>query len=126
MGNRNKKTNLNLYRWDLEIAVEHENNDADWINELVKLLHIRCPLKVVISYNRYDQRDKGEQSDSNKLECAARCMKDIKCFKDSVDAAKEEYLIILGNCGGKENYDSFDYRGYLYNHKLGVFERIQD
>ena len=30
--------------WDLKIAVEHENDQADWTYELVKLVHISCPL----------------------------------------------------------------------------------
>lgn len=118
-------TKLNFYRWDLEIAVEHENNDADWLNELVKLLHVRCPLKVIISYNRYDNRDEGGQSDLNKLKCAAECMKATRCFAKSEDSS-EEYLIILGNCGGKDHYASFDYRGYLYNYEEGSFEPIKD
>ena len=42
--------------WDLKIAVEHENNKYDWLDELVKLAHIQCPLKVLIGYASCDER----------------------------------------------------------------------
>ena len=38
-----KQIGLNRHHWDLKIAVEHENNKADWLDELIKLIHIRCP-----------------------------------------------------------------------------------
>lgn len=38
------------YLWDLEIAVEHENNDKLWMDEVIKLAHICCALRVVIGY----------------------------------------------------------------------------
>ena len=42
--------NFEKYLWDLEVAVEHENNDKSWMDELVKIMHINCPLRVVIGY----------------------------------------------------------------------------
>jgi hypothetical protein len=28
------------YLWDLEVAIEHENNDKLWMDEVIKLSHI--------------------------------------------------------------------------------------
>lgn len=102
---------LNRHLWDLEIVVEHENDKQDWLDEVIKLVHIRCPLKVVIGYNYCDQREEGERG---KLQYAADCMNRVKAFDN---AAEEEFLIILGN-GVPQNskspmYTTFDYRGYL-------------
>lgn len=119
---RSKEVRLNRHLWDLEIAVEHENNKKDWLDELVKLIHIRCPLKVVIGYNHCDERDTGELE---KLAYAAECMNMLKAFGSDCG---EEYLIIIGNGEpgdkSKGGYTSFDYRGYLYNYGKKKFERL--
>lgn len=41
-------------QWDLDIAIEHENNPNSWEDELTKLLHINCGLRVLIAY--YDNK----------------------------------------------------------------------
>ena len=66
-----KSAELNWHQWDLEIAVEHENNPVDWTDELTKLIHIRCTLKVIIGYNYWDCREELEQK---KLAYAAKWM----------------------------------------------------
>lgn len=117
-----KEVGLNRHLWDLKIAVEHENDKKDWLDELVKLVHIHCPLKVIIGYNHCDQRDEPE---SKKLAYAAKCMEKVKAFHATED---EEYLVILGNGASKDkkeaSYASFDYRGYRYNRTKQQFERI--
>jgi hypothetical protein len=42
-------------RWDLDIAIEHENKLYLWEDELTKLLHINCGLRVLIAY--YDNEN---------------------------------------------------------------------
>ena len=119
---RARKLGLNRHLWDLKVAVEHENDKMDWLDELVKLIHIRCPLKIVISYNHSDRR----ALDSIKLDYAAECMNKVDAFSTT---GTEEYLIVLGNCAPKdkksEPYKHFDYRGYIYNHNNKKFEAIQ-
>ena len=51
-----KKVKMNPHLWDLRIAFEHENNRKDWFDEVIKLLYIDCPLKVVVGYNNYKKR----------------------------------------------------------------------
>ena len=46
----NRSYSFQTYCWDLEIAIEHENSDKLWMDEIIKLLHIRCPLRVVVGY----------------------------------------------------------------------------
>ncbi|MCC8043930.1 MAG: hypothetical protein LIP12_00325 [Clostridiales bacterium] len=94
-----KRTGLNRHLWDLKIAVEHENSKWDWSDEAIKLLHVRCPLKVIISYNYCDCRDTGEYSDCSRLYHIAEWMEMMEAFRNSKDN-HEEYLVIIGNGEG--------------------------
>lgn len=118
------KAGLNAHLWDLRIAVEHENNKQDWTDEIVKLMQIRCPLKVVIGYNHCDQR---EENEKRKLEITAKLIQATD-FYPSITRDREEILLILGNgCSaktGKSDYTSFDYRGYLYHYETEKFVRL--
>ena len=64
------------------------------MDEVIKLLHIRCPLKVVIAYNYCDVRDNSKNDDRHKL----------------IFVAKYRF------------YTKFDYRGYKYTD--GQFMRL--
>lgn len=114
-----KAVMLNRHFWDLKIAIEHENSKWDWMDEVVKLVHIRCPLKVIIAYNYCDMRG---QEELDKLNFISTWMQKVEAF-DSV--RKEEYLIIIGNGAAKNDksvqYDKFDYRGYLFDYSSGCF-----
>ena len=114
------KRKLNYHCWDLKIAVEHENDKNDWIDEIVKLAHIRCPLKIVIGYNNCDERENECETLLNQL--ALPVLNRIDAFGSN---EPDEFLVIFGNV--KHNgisYDCADYRGYLYNYKMKKFERI--
>ena len=103
----NKKTSFNPHLWDLEIAVEHENDPKDWLDEVIKLAHICCPLRVVIGYAPCTKRHK----DMELLDYAAKALKKLNCLDN---ALKGEFLIILGNCQTQnkvENY--FNYKAYV-------------
>lgn len=112
---------LNPHLWDLEIAVEHENDNSDWTDELVKLVHIKCPLKVIIGYTPCDMRYK----ELERLQFAGKLLYKVKAFNR---CPNEEYLIILGNSAPKESknhdYSNYDYRGYIYSHSKNQFEEI--
>ena len=111
---------LSAHLWDLEVAVEHENSRRDWTDEVIKLIHVKCPLKVVISYSCCDERDTVEWE---KLHFIARWMQEVRALAKGND---EAYLLIFGNCYDaktKADYDTFDYRGYLYNHQTQRFDR---
>lgn len=107
---------MNTYFWDLKIAVEHENDAKDWFDEAIKLIYLKCPLKVIIGYSPCDEREE----ELKKLHFLSTFMKKISAFSEH----KESYLIILGNSAGSHNYEKFDYVGYVYNWSIGEFERI--
>jgi len=110
-----KELKLNTRLWDLMVAVEHENDKSDWIYELIKLAHVRCPLKVIIGYTPCDRRD----DDIKKAEFAYECLTKLNVFMENTD---EEFLIILGNAAPKDRnspfYDKFDFRGYILGKEI--------
>ena len=113
---------INAHLWDLKIAVEHENSKVDWTDEVMKLIHVKCPLKVIIGYNYSDERGEMER---RKLSFVSKWMRKIDALQKGRD---EEYLIILGNgCNhvtGEADYTNFDYKGYLYNWDSKEFDFI--
>ncbi len=52
---KDEETGINIHNWKLLAAVEHENDYKDWTYELVKLLFVNAPLRVVIGYAEYDE-----------------------------------------------------------------------
>lgn len=115
-----KELGLKPHLWDLKIAVEHENAKNDWMDEVIKLVHIKCPTKVVIGYSNADDR----KNDIHKLAFAAKCMNDVQAFHKGEN---EEYLIILGNAkvkGEITNCEQFGYQGHIYNRKTQRFDLL--
>ena len=86
------------------------------------MIHIKCPLKVVICYNYCNER---EAEEYKKLQFVADWMKEIEAINKGID---EEYLIIIGNgCNsrtGKSDYIDFGYKGYIYDHQNNKFTLI--
>lgn len=123
--NYDKPKDLNYHLWELNVAVEHENNPADWTDELTKLLYIDCPLKVLIGYNYWNKREEcnDELSDESKLKYAAQIINKLSPTYDE----EKQFLIILGNCKGrntKESYKNKNYIGYLFEHSSKTFKRV--
>ena len=109
---------LYWHLWDLEIAVEHENNSHDWMDEVVKLAHIACSLRVVIGYMPYNKRNE----DQVHLDFVSDALQKLMCFDNK---NRGEFLIILGNCDTAGKIDRFfGYRGYVYNGETSKFENI--
>jgi hypothetical protein len=107
---KNNTLGINEHCWDLEIAIEYENDPKDWMDEVIKLCHIKCGLKVVIGYSDRKKRT----LDIEKLKLAAKHMNNLKFGKPD---SSEEFLVILGNAGfSKDEEDiSFDFRPYVFN-----------
>jgi hypothetical protein len=119
---KNRGIKINAHLWDLKIAVEHENSKKDWSDELIKLIHIKCPLKVIIGYSHSDERGEIERS---KLDFLSKWIQNVDAMKKGTD---EQYLIILGNgCNhktGLSDYTDFGYKGYIYNFETMKFEEL--
>lgn len=112
---------MNFYAWEPMIAFEHENKKADWYDEVIKLLFLDCPLRVVVGYND----SKNRESDLNKLEILLEIIKAMDLLEK---LECEEFLIIIGNSGVEKSYKESDemikYKGYLYNKEKGKFEEL--
>lgn len=110
---------LDAHLWDLEVAVEHENSSKDWLDEVIKLAHICCPLRVVIGYVPVEQRPCG---DMERLAYVSTALKQLKCRENLKHGA---FMVILGNCNTnnkKENF--FNYRAYVLNRDTLEFESL--
>ena len=112
------------YAWDMKIAVEHENDDNLWMDEVVKLSHICCDLRVVIGYLPMKKRAANE--DEKCLAYVVDVMKEhCKCF-DNLKNKDNEFMIIIGNSGtdAKHPETYFNYNGYLFNPETEKFELL--
>jgi hypothetical protein len=109
-----KQYHLKKYAWDLNIAVEHENDKDLWMDEVVKLAHIFCDLRVVIGYFPY-VRDEGLKwaIQQSYLDNVAETINTLKC-RENMDHG--EFMIILGDVGNKNNqgFKPLVYTPYLY------------
>ena len=110
---------LSPHLWDLEVAVEHENSSKDWLDEVIKLAHICCPLRIVIGYVPLEQRT---CADTKRLAYVSSALKLLKC-KDNLKNG--EFMVILGNCNtkNKEEY-FFNYKAYVFNTETWCFESL--
>ncbi len=92
------------------------------MDEVIKLTHIRCPLKVIIAYNYFDERPEG---DIEKLNYVARWMTRVSAYDVN---AEEEFLAIIGNGASRKNkalkYDRFGYKGYLFDKNSELFAEL--
>jgi len=114
-----KSSLLSPHLWDLEIAVEHENSSKDWLDEVIKLAHICCPLRVVIGYVPLEQRPCG---DAERLAYVSSALRLLKCRENLKNG---EFMIILGNSNTKcreENF--FNYKAYVLNAETLCFEAL--
>lgn len=53
-----QENKINSHCWWPEICVEHENSPKDWLDELIKLVHIQAKIKIVIGYCSVTDRKK--------------------------------------------------------------------
>ena len=114
-----KNKALSAHLWDLEIAVEHENSSKDWLDEVIKLAHICCPLRVVIGYVPRSQRERGDEI---RLAYAADALGQLKC-RDNLKNG--EFLVILGNSEtDRKEENFFNYKPYVLNPRTFLFEPL--
>ena len=95
------------YLWDLKVAFEHENNDKEWLDEVIKLSHIKCPLRVVVGYFVSDNLLR-----KSALDFAAAMLKNK--IGDSCSSG-EEFLLIIGDSKiDSQQVSASSYTPYLY------------
>lgn len=110
---------LSKYLWDLEIAVEHENDDRAWMDEVIKLAHVCCSLRVVIGYLPHGKRCDADDADIKCLDYITVGLKELSCYNNMKHG---EFMIILGNSRTSQNQKNyFGYKGYLFDAKTEKF-----
>lgn len=99
---------LNRHFWHLGVAVEHENNSRDWTYELVKLLYINCPLRVVIGYL---PKELNAAEQKQILDYAAAVVTKANADANGALVRKgQEYLLILGTAAAPSIYTPYLYK----------------
>ena len=107
--------------WDLEVAVEHENSSSSWMDEVIKLLHICCPLRVVIGYLPIAQKNNHQSY----LKEITKQIQDIKAVNEYNNLNNGEFMIIIGDSHCSDDESKYcKYRGYLFNKDTKSFDCI--
>ena len=93
--------------WDFNVAIEHENNREDWLDEVVKLSYINCPLRIVIGYAPTENRQAYLDYASEALRLLNKRYQSIR--------EDQEFLLILGDSYlPGETVSAINYTPYLY------------
>ena len=112
--------NLQKYSWDLEVAVEHENDYRLWVDEVVKLAHIVCPLRVVIGYL---PKNSEKYPHEVVLKKVVENLKEVKAWESSSKTG--DFMIIIGDCKVSSESERCVYSPYLYNYDTETFELLK-
>lgn len=99
--------------YDIIIEVENKFNRA-W-QEMTKLTWVRCPLKVLVTYNSSDENESIITLENDMLKESFRTIID-QSNKNFADNVQTEYLLIVGNAKNENlnwNFFQFDSTGKL-------------
>ena len=119
--NLDKTKGFNLHCWDLKIAVEHENDSKDWLDEVIKLAHIASDLRVVIGYVPMNSRN---ELDKERLDYCTKALIELQCQHN---LRYGEFMVILGNSETKSNEENyFNYKAYVLNTETLYFESLEN
>ena len=104
----NLPENFNRHFWAFDVAIEHENDKTDWMDEVIKLSYINCPLRIVIGYAPKENRDSYLIYVSNALNILNKRYRSIR--------KEQEFMLILGDSDLEGKDVSADtYTPYLYD-----------
>lgn len=112
------KTGLNKHIWNFDIAIEHENDHNDWLDEVVKLAYINCPIRIVIGYVDRNKFNKLKNADSPYLNVAIKTLNELEKQngdKRNLIKNSDSFGIILGSgIKGQTsfNFDKINYQLY--------------
>lgn len=119
------KYRLKKHLWSLDIAIEHENDQSDWTDELIKLLYINCPLRVVIGYIPSEVTSDNAKM-KNILNYASESIRLAEGESDLI-SGKQEYILIFGkNSGQITDFSENTYSAYKYNVVTKKFEYFEE
>lgn len=121
-----KEKNFNYYCWSLDFSIEHENNCHDWMDEVIKLLYINCPLRIIIAYN-----DRSEGNDDKfQLDLVKESIqKIIDEINRKLILQGDEFGVILGEGHStkeaKEKIPNYRYYKFYMNSEKVEYEEIK-
>ncbi len=95
--------------WDLEVALEHENDHIHWLWNIAKLSHINCGLKVIIGYHHYDNEVR-KGTIKQKLDYVKELYEPRK-YKQNPD----NWLLILGPYSYNQCVNGNDFVAYKFD-----------
>ncbi len=98
--------------WNLICAVEHENDYRLWVDEVVKLAHISCPLRVVIGYLPKEKETLEQTKFSKYLDKVSKLLNNIESWKHTRNSG--DFLIIIGDCKLSTTDKKCVYTPFLY------------
>ena len=102
--------------WSLEVAIEHENEDTLWMQEITKIMNLYCPLRIVICYLPYRYKN-------NHLEFLSEINNCISVLSSYNNLQNGEFMIIIGDSKCKGDNKTFcHYTPYVFR-KSG-FEQL--
>lgn len=108
-----RQVELYPYSWNLMLAFEHENSRKSWLDEVNKLAHLRCRLKVVVGYSR------DMNLNPERLRLCGKILQSLRygCPLNTPAPRDERWLIILGPTDPAK-YDQLEmqYQGYRYDY----------
>ena len=104
---RNESYDFQPYLWDLEVAIEHENNDKLWMDEVIKLSHIACELRIVIGYVPVELKDEHIKY----LDYVSNAINNNLKARDNMN---NDFLIILGDTKLKNGNKKCNYTPYIW------------
>jgi hypothetical protein len=122
--NSNRGYKLKKFAWDLDFALEHENNPNDWTDEVIKLAHIYCNLRVVIGYFSFENDKNANHS------MQMKCLSEVSSTLSALDCAENikpySFLLILGDkkIRHRKDLESLKYVAYVYEDKKRGFQPI--
>ena len=113
---KNENYDFQSYLWDLDVAIEHENNDKLWMDEVIKLSHIACELRIVIGYVPVELKDEHIKY----LDYVSNAINNNLKARDNMN---NDFLIILGdtklkNGDKKCNYTPYIWKNNKFDHLL--------
>ena len=101
---------LKKHLWTLDAAIEHENDQTDWTDELVKLLYLNCPLRVVIGYIPFELADL-----DSVLDYAAATVNLADPTSELIKSGQQFVLILGRNLADSATLSSEAYSAYLFD-----------
>lgn len=111
-----------VYRHPLPmlVAIEHENNINGFRDELNKLAHVRCPLKVGITYTGLHDPVSTEVLKKRQSEIKEGLSTILRTItKNSSEDEGTEYLVLLGHDRERGQF-SFDWYSLSFTVKEGI------